>query len=56
MSLRPRPPRADRTGLIGIYCLKLEATPEYRFHNPEDSDLSIFTAMGIPAKWNAVRV
>jgi uncharacterized protein (TIGR03435 family) len=38
-------PVVDRTGLTGIYDLKLEATPEYRFRSPEDSDLSVFTAI-----------
>jgi len=38
-------PVVDRTGLTGLYDVKLEATPEYRLRNPEDSDLSVFTAI-----------
>jgi len=42
----PDRPVIDRTGLAGSYKLRIEATPEYRIdHNPQPSDLSIFTAV-----------
>jgi uncharacterized protein (TIGR03435 family) len=41
----PDRPIVDRTGLTGVYDLKLEATPAYRNTAPEPTDLSIFTAI-----------
>ncbi len=39
-------PVIDRTGLTGIYKLRLEATPEFRIErSPQPGDLSIFTAV-----------
>ena len=39
-------PVVDKTGLIGTYDIKLEATPEFRMvRNPEPEDISVFTAI-----------
>ncbi|WP_158820365.1 TIGR03435 family protein [Granulicella sp. S156] len=39
-------PVVDRTGLIGTYDIKLEATPEFRIdRNSESEDISVFTAV-----------
>lgn len=39
-------PVVDRTGLIGTYDIKLEATPEFRIdRDPQPEDISVFTAI-----------
>jgi uncharacterized protein (TIGR03435 family) len=38
-------PIVDRTGLTGLYDIKLEATPAYRRGEPDPTDLSVFTAV-----------
>jgi len=38
-------PVVDRTGLTGVYDVKVEATPMFRSREPEPSDLNVFTAV-----------
>ncbi len=39
-------PVIDRTGLNGIYDLKIEATPEFRYNrDPQPEDISVFSAI-----------